>query len=88
MLNQGLAHCITCTGIDYLHPDLGGGFGPGHRVACGYDFIGDNGAGDYDVPGVIIADPDPYDSCDGTLKRQTAALGALSPNAHALAACS
>ena len=28
------------TGIDYHHPDLGGGFGPGHRVYTGYDFVG------------------------------------------------
>jgi hypothetical protein len=30
-------------GIDYMHPDLGGGFGPGFKVAKGYDFVGDNG---------------------------------------------
>ena len=29
------------TGIDYDHPDLGGCFGPGCRVAYGYDFVGD-----------------------------------------------
>lgn len=31
---------IIDTGIDYHHPDLGGGFGPGHRVYTGYDFVG------------------------------------------------
>ena len=30
---------IIDTGIDYTHPALGGGFGPGHRVIGGYDFI-------------------------------------------------
>ena len=30
-------------GIDYLHPDLGGGFGPGYRVITGYDYVGDAG---------------------------------------------
>jgi len=32
---------IIDTGIDYDHPDLGGCFGPGCRVATGYDFVGD-----------------------------------------------
>jgi minor extracellular serine protease Vpr len=31
---------IIDTGIDYHHPDLGGGFGPGKRVYTGYDFVG------------------------------------------------
>jgi hypothetical protein len=31
---------IIDTGIDYKHPDLGGCFGPGCRVAFGYDFVG------------------------------------------------
>jgi minor extracellular serine protease Vpr len=31
---------IIDTGIDYHHPDLGGGFGPGYRVYTGYDFVG------------------------------------------------
>ena len=30
-------------GIDYMHPDLGGGFGPGYRVITGYDYVGDAG---------------------------------------------
>ena len=29
------------TGIDYNHPTLGAGFGPGHKVIGGYDFVGD-----------------------------------------------
>jgi minor extracellular serine protease Vpr len=31
---------IVDSGIDYKHPDLGGCFGPGCRVAFGYDFVG------------------------------------------------
>ena len=27
--------------IDYMHPALGGGFGPGFKVAFGYDLVGD-----------------------------------------------
>lgn len=28
-------------GVDYTHPALGNGFGPGHKIALGYDFVGD-----------------------------------------------
>lgn len=33
---------IMDTGIDYMHPDLGGGFGPEFRVLTGWDFVGDD----------------------------------------------
>ncbi|KAJ3397561.1 hypothetical protein HDU92_006356 [Lobulomyces angularis] len=32
---------IIDTGVDYTHPALGGGFGPGFKVGVGYDFVGD-----------------------------------------------
>lgn len=41
---QGIRVAVVDTGIDYAHPDLGGGFGPGFKVIGGYDFI--NGDGD------------------------------------------
>ena len=28
--------------IDYTHPALGGGFGPGHLVSYGTDLVGDD----------------------------------------------
>lgn len=37
----GIKVAVMDTGIDYDHPDLGGCFGPGCRVAFGYDFVGD-----------------------------------------------
>jgi subtilisin family serine protease len=37
----GVKVAVMDTGIDYDHPDLGGCFGPGCRVAMGYDFVGD-----------------------------------------------
>ncbi|KAG0199598.1 hypothetical protein BGX33_011545 [Mortierella sp. NVP41] len=52
------------TGVDYKHPALGGCFGPGCKVAYGYDFVGDdydNGNSDKDTP---KPDKDPMD-CAG-----------------------
>lgn len=43
------------------HPALGGGFGPGYKVAGGYDFVG-NGNG-----GPKIPDNDPDDQQGITL---------------------
>jgi minor extracellular serine protease Vpr len=51
---------IIDTGIDYHHPDLGGGFGPGYRVTTGYDFVGD----DFGINYIPVPDPDP-DDCHG-----------------------
>lgn len=36
---QGIVIGIIDTGIDYMHPDIGGGFGSGHKVIGGYDFV-------------------------------------------------
>jgi serine protease AprX len=33
--------CVIDTGVYYLHPDLGGGYGEGYKILAGYDF-GDN----------------------------------------------
>ncbi|KAK0462602.1 subtilisin-like protease [Desarmillaria tabescens] len=49
------------TGIDYTHPLLGGGFGPGFKVVGGYDLVGDN----FDGTNSPVPDPDPLDQCQG-----------------------
>ena len=36
---SGIVVGIIDTGIDYTHPDLGNGFGPGFKVKGGYDFV-------------------------------------------------
>lgn len=51
---------VMDTGIDFDHPDLGGCFGPGCRVAYGYDLVGDDFSGD------SVANPDAIpDDCAG-----------------------
>lgn len=54
---EGLYVAIIDTGVDYLHPALGGGFGPGFKVAHGYDLVGDA----YDGTNTPVADDDPMD---------------------------
>ncbi|KAI9277370.1 peptidase S8/S53 domain-containing protein [Sporodiniella umbellata] len=50
---------VLDTGVDYLHPALGGGFGEGYKVSKGYDLVGDAYTGD-NLP---IPDSDPLDDC-------------------------
>ena len=59
----GVRVAVMDTGIDYDHPDLGGCFGPGCRVARGYDLVGD--AYNTSSPTSVRA-PDPFpDDCAG-----------------------
>ncbi len=51
---------IVDSGVDYGHPALGGGFGPGFKVESGYDLVGD----DYVLGGPYVPDNDPND-CAG-----------------------
>jgi subtilisin family serine protease len=64
LTGAGVKVAIVDTGIDYDHPDLGGCFGPGCRVAYGYDFVGD--AYDASDPdnSEPVPDEDP-DDCNG-----------------------
>lgn len=62
------------TGIDYTHPALGGAFGPGHKVAGGYDFVGD----DYPLSDPV-PDSDPLDTCAGHGTHVAGIIGA-NPN--------
>jgi minor extracellular serine protease Vpr len=64
---KGVKVAIMDTGIDYDHPDLGGGFGPGYKVFTGYDFVGDAFNADSTSPlynPVTTPDNDP-DDCGG-----------------------
>ena len=64
LTGAGVKVGVIDSGIDYHHPDLGGGFGPGFRVATGFDFVGDRYV--TGVGGDLIPHPDPYpDDCSG-----------------------
>lgn len=58
---SGVRVAVMDTGIDYDHPDLGGCFGSGCRVAVGHDFVGDAYTGPGSTP---VPDDDP-DDCNG-----------------------
>ncbi|KAJ3107280.1 hypothetical protein HDU97_004419 [Phlyctochytrium planicorne] len=60
LTGKGIRVAIIDTGVDYMHPALGGGFGPGFKVAYGYDFAGDNLSPTSQIP---VEDPDPLDNC-------------------------
>ncbi|ESK92033.1 hypothetical protein Moror_10317 [Moniliophthora roreri MCA 2997] len=69
---EGIKVGIIDTGIDYTHPALGDGFGPGFKVAGGYDFVGD----EYNGTNTPVPDPDPLDQCYGHGTHVAGILGA------------
>ncbi|KAJ3096227.1 hypothetical protein HDU97_006084 [Phlyctochytrium planicorne] len=58
----GVKVAVIDSGIYYTHPALGGGFGPGYKVAYGYDFVGDAFNG-LNKP---VPDSDPFENCTAT----------------------
>ncbi|KAI9326531.1 peptidase S8/S53 domain-containing protein [Obelidium mucronatum] len=58
---KGINVAVIDSGVYYLHPALGGGFGPGFKVSKGYDFVGD-AFGDNSLY-VPVPDADPIDNC-------------------------
>ncbi|KAI7904229.1 peptidase S8/S53 domain-containing protein [Cokeromyces recurvatus] len=56
---KGILIGVIDTGVDYLHPALGGGFGPGYKVVKGYDLVGNN----YTGKNIPVPSSDPLDNC-------------------------
>lgn len=50
LTGRGIKVGIIDSGIDPYHPALGGGYGPGFKVAGGYDFAGDKPNNDVNPP--------------------------------------
>jgi len=74
LTGRGVRVAVIDTGLDYDHPDLGGGFGPGTRVTRGFDFVGDAFNADDDEP-IVAPDPDP-DDCNGHGTHVSGIIGA------------
>ncbi|KAI0081943.1 subtilisin-like protease [Panus rudis PR-1116 ss-1] len=77
ILGKGVKIGILDTGIDYTHPALGGGIGPGHKVIGGFDFVGDA----FDGSNTPMPDPDPLDQCNGHGTHVAGIIGADPNNA-------
>ncbi|KAG9032752.1 hypothetical protein FS837_002643 [Tulasnella sp. UAMH 9824] len=60
IFGKGIRVALIDSGVDYLHPALGGGFGPGFKVSHGTDLVGD----EYDGTNSPVPDNDPID-CSG-----------------------
>ncbi|KAJ4423842.1 hypothetical protein N0V82_001426 [Gnomoniopsis sp. IMI 355080] len=58
---HGLRIGIVDTGVDYMHPALGGCFGKNCLISYGYDLVGES----WDGIGPPEPSPDPYDNCIG-----------------------
>ncbi|KAK5992069.1 Minor extracellular protease Vpr-like protein [Cladobotryum mycophilum] len=56
---KGVKIGIIDSGVDYLHPALGGGFGKGFKISFGHDFVGD----DYTGANTPVPDNDPLATC-------------------------
>ncbi|KAG2213419.1 hypothetical protein INT47_009093 [Mucor saturninus] len=59
---EGVFIGIIDTGVDYTHPALGGGFGPGFKIEAGYDLVGNN----YTVNGDPQESSTPLEQCPET----------------------
>ncbi|GJE92713.1 subtilisin-like protease [Phanerochaete sordida] len=74
---KGIKVGIIDTGIDFTHPDLGGGIGPGFKIIGGFDFVGDA----FNGSNTPVPDPSPLDQCNGHGTHVAGIIGANPGNA-------
>lgn len=83
----GVKIAVVDTGIDYKHPSLGGGFGPGFKVFAGTDLVGP----DYTGENTPVPGPDPRDCSGhgthvaGTVAAEDALFTGVAPKAGLMA---
>ena len=74
---EGIVVAVLDSGIDYTHPALGGGIGPGFKVIGGHDFVGhDDDPMDENEHGTHVA---------GIIAAQSDSLTGVAPDASLLA---
>lgn len=74
----GIKVAIIDSGVDYTHPNLGGCFGPGCKIAGGYDYVGD----EFDGSNTPVPSNDPLDQCYGHGTFVAGIIGASGPNKY------
>ncbi|KAJ4391678.1 hypothetical protein N0V93_005297 [Gnomoniopsis smithogilvyi] len=79
VVGKGIKVAVVDTGVDYLHPALGGCFGPGCLVGFGYDLVGDAYTGNNNA----IPDPDPMD-CAGHGSHVSGIIAAQTNNPYGI----
>lgn len=78
VFGKGIKIGIIDSGVDYTHPNLGGKFGPGNKIAGGTDFVGDDFTGQNDP----VPDSDPLDQCAGHGTHVSGIIGANPGNPY------
>ncbi|KAG0179243.1 hypothetical protein DFQ28_003160 [Apophysomyces sp. BC1034] len=63
LTGKGMLIGILDSGVDYMHPALGGGFGEGFKFQHGYNFV--DPSNDDEHAGVHRTADDPFDPCTG-----------------------
>ncbi|CAN8096671.1 unnamed protein product [Discula destructiva] len=74
---KGIKVAVVDTGVDYLHSDLGGCFGPGCLVSFGFDLVGDDYTGANDP----VPDLYPFD-CEGHGTHVSGIIAAQASNSY------
>ncbi|KAK3681811.1 peptidase S8/S53 domain-containing protein [Podospora appendiculata] len=80
IVGKGIKIAIIDTGTDYLHPALGGCFGPGCLVSYGTDLVGDA----FNGKNTPTPDSDPLDNCNGHGTHVAGIIAAQSNNPYGI----
>ncbi|CAO3613690.1 unnamed protein product [Cunninghamella blakesleeana] len=64
MTGKNMTIAVIDSGVDFLHPALGGGFGPGFKVVAGADLVGDH----FDPNNPPPPNTPPLDNCGADTK--------------------